>query len=86
MSVVIIGGKVFIEMPGNFRGQIGTPDLMVLFTATVSHKMIACALQEAARSNAAVERSHTSSSNALKNILSQYCPNDKVLLSKKCCG
>ena len=46
-------------------------DLFVLFTNTVSHKMVKCALDEAKRSNAKVIRCHTSSGNALNEILSQ---------------
>lgn len=42
---------------------------MVLFTSTVSHSMVRCAIKEAQRKNVEVVRSHTSSSNALKNIL-----------------
>lgn len=65
--------KVFVDMPGNFRGQIGRPDLLVLFTSTVSHKMASCALQEAAKNRTAVARSHSSSTCALKNILETHC-------------
>lgn len=61
--------KVFTQMPGNFRNQIGTPDLFVLFTNTVSHKMINMAVTEAKRQEADVIRCHTSSKSALKEIL-----------------
>ncbi|MDF2568073.1 MAG: hypothetical protein K0R90_1529 [Oscillospiraceae bacterium] len=71
--------KVFTQMPGNFKAQIGAPDLMILFTSTVSHKMVSCALQEASRNNAIIERSHSSSSFALKNILTQYCSDGAIL-------
>ena len=65
--------KIFTKMPGNFRNQIGSPDLMILFTNTVSHKMVCSALLEAQRNNARVERCHSSSSCALKNILEGHC-------------
>ena len=39
--------KVFTQMPGNFKSQIGKADLVVLFTSTVSHKMVHGAVQEA---------------------------------------
>ena len=42
--------KVFTQMPGNFRNQIGSPDLIILFTNTVSHKMVKCAVTEAEKS------------------------------------
>ena len=51
--------------------QLGQPDLFVLFTNTVSHKMVKTALDEAKRSNAKVVRSHTSSGAALTEILTQ---------------
>ena len=28
-------GKVFTQLPGNFKGQIGQADLIILFTSTV---------------------------------------------------
>lgn len=74
--------KVFTQMPGNFRAQIGSPDLMVLFTNTVSHKMVACALKEASRNNTEVERCHSSSSCALKSILDARFKNSETGRSK----
>ena len=38
--------KVFTHMGADFNKQIGCPDLLVLFTNTVSHKMVRCALDE----------------------------------------
>lgn len=61
--------KVFTQMSANLAKQIGRPDLMVLFTNTVSHKMVRCALDEAKRTNARVVRCHTSSKSALMEIL-----------------
>ncbi|MDO4327961.1 MAG: DUF2325 domain-containing protein [Lachnospiraceae bacterium] len=61
--------KVFTQMSANLSKQIGQPDLMVLFTNTVSHKMVRCALEEAKRTNARVVRCHTSSKSALTEIL-----------------
>ncbi len=66
-------GKVFTQLPGNFKAQIGQADLIILFTSTVSHIMATGAVQEAARNHITVERSHSSSSSALKRILGQYC-------------
>ena len=63
--------KIFTQMAGNLREQIGSPDLIVLFTNTVSHKMVRCAVQEAEKRNTQIVRSHTSSSNALQEILGQ---------------
>ncbi len=61
--------KVFTQVPKNLDKQIGNPDLLVLFTNTVSHRMVYCALNEAKRKNINVVRCHTSSANALKQIL-----------------
>lgn len=60
--------KVFTQMSGNLSKKIGTPDLVVLFTNTVSHKMVRCAVEEAGRCNAEIIRCHTSSKNALEDI------------------
>jgi hypothetical protein len=65
--------KIFTQMSGNLRDQIGSPDLIVLFTNTVSHKMVKCALTEAERCNVDVVRCHTSSGNALTEILVEKC-------------
>ena len=64
--------KVFTKMAGNLKEQIGCPDLMILFTATASHKMVYCAVAESEKKNITVERSHNSSSSALKGILEKY--------------
>ena len=44
-----------------------------LFTNTVSHKMVRCAVEEAGRCNAEIIRCHTSSKNALEDILETAC-------------
>lgn len=65
--------KVFTQMTGSLSNQIGNPDVVILFTNTVSHKMVRCALQEAEKCNAQIVRSHTSSGNALTQILNDCC-------------
>lgn len=65
--------KIFTQMSSKMREQIGCPDLIVLFTNTVSHKMVRCALAEAEKNNVEVVRSHTSSGNALTEILESVC-------------
>ena len=64
--------KVFTQMRDGLKNKIGSPDLMVLFTGTVSHKMVECARREARRQNLPIERSHSSSISALKNILDNH--------------
>ena len=60
-------------MSTKLGSQIGKPDLIILFTNTVSHKMAKCAVAEAKRSNAQIVRCHTSSGNALTEILENVC-------------
>ncbi len=64
--------KVFTQMESDFKKKIGSPDMMILFTNTVSHKMVYSALSEAKRCQARVERCHSSSLSALHQIL-QNC-------------
>ena len=61
--------KVLVKEKGNIKKKLGTPDLMILFTNTVSHKMVHCAVTEAEKCNANIVRCHTSSQNALTEIL-----------------
>lgn len=61
--------KIFTQMSGNLKDKIGSPDLLILFTNTVSHKMVQCALNEAGKCHADIVRCHTSSGAALNEIL-----------------
>ncbi len=61
--------KIFTQMASNLSTQIGTPDLIILFTNTVSHKMVRCALTMAEKCNINIVRCHTSSGRALNEIL-----------------
>ena len=65
--------KVFTQMAAGMDKQIGQPDLLVLFTNTVSHKMIRCALDEVDEGETQVVRCHTSSKTALEEILQEHC-------------
>ncbi len=64
--------KVFTQMSANFQTMVREPDLLILFTNTVSHKMIIGALQAVANEKTVIERSHRSSGSALKEILEIY--------------
>jgi hypothetical protein len=64
--------KVYTQMKGTLRNKIGSPDLLVLFTNTVSHKMISCAMGEIKGKDTVIARSHSSSMSALKSILDEY--------------
>ncbi len=61
--------KIFTRMKRGVKEKIGSPDLIILFTNTVSHKLVACANCEAKRCNAKVTHVHSSSLSALKNVL-----------------
>lgn len=65
--------KVFTKMAANLKTQIGQPDLIILFTSTVAHKMVYCALKEAERYDIRVKRSHSSSASALETMLQECC-------------
>ena len=47
--------KVFAKENGPIRKKIGNPDLLILFTNTVSHKMVLAAAQEAKLGLAGIE-------------------------------
>ena len=61
--------KVFTKMRDGLKNKMGSPDLLVLFTSTTSHKMVRCALTQTKGQTTKVARSHSSSISALKNIL-----------------
>lgn len=64
--------KIFTQMPARFEKVIGTPDGIVLFTSTVSHKMMHIAVKEAKRKNIPVIRSHSSSATSLVELLQEF--------------
>lgn len=64
--------KVYPKM-SNAMKNIGSPDLLVLFTNTMSHKMVRCAMNEAkGQKNLRIVYSHASSKAALRNILEEH--------------
>lgn len=65
--------KVFVKERSGFKKKLGSPDLMILFTNTVSHKMVNSAVTEAKRGKIPIARTHSSSAAALGNILKEYC-------------
>jgi hypothetical protein len=65
--------KIFTKENGTLKKKIGTPSLIILFTNTVSHRMVIVALDEARKNNIPVIRTHSSSASALCSILEEYC-------------
>ena len=64
--------KVFVNYNEAMKKKIGCPDLMVLFTSTVSHKMVRTALSKPKGTDTVIVRSHSSSMAALRNIMEQH--------------
>ena len=64
--------KVFTQPSTQLKKKIGSPDLLILFTNTVSHKMVKCALAATNNKPSNVVRSHSSSITALKEILEAH--------------
>lgn len=53
--------KVFTQMPTDFESKLGTPDLMVVFTNTCSHKMVNSVNQKSHKLDIPVARIHNAS-------------------------
>ena len=64
--------KIFVKENGPLRKKIGSPDLMIFFTNTVSHKIFNGAVEEAKKYNVPIERVHSSSASALKQTLTKF--------------
>lgn len=65
--------KVFVNEKGALKKKMGCPDLLILFTSTVSHRMVNSAVEGAKRNNVPIARVHTSSAAALNQVLLQHC-------------
>lgn len=65
--------KVFTKENGSLRKKVGTPDLLILFISTVSHKMALSVIQEAKKNRGPVARVMTSSGSALRAALTEHC-------------
>jgi len=61
--------KVYTQAERNLEGMIGSPDLIVLFTNPVSHKMAIIARKKAGLCGIALAQSHSGSGSALRSIL-----------------
>lgn len=64
--------KIFIKPTGGLKKKLGSPDLTIFFTSTMSHKMVQGAMSELKGQDTIIERCHTSSISALKNILEKH--------------
>lgn len=64
--------KVFTKARGGLRDKVGSPDLMIFFTDTMSHKMLLGALSELRGGNTIIEHCPSSSVSALRKVLEKY--------------
>lgn len=63
--------KVYTKTLAGLK-TIGRPDLMVIFTGTVSHTMVRSALREVRGGATRVARCHSSSLSALREVLCEH--------------
>lgn len=63
--------KVYLK-PSTCLKNIGSPDLLVLFTGTMSHKMLYRVLDAAKGQDIQIARSYTGSLSALRKILEDH--------------
>lgn len=64
--------RVYTKESGSLKRKLGSPDLLILFISTVSHKMVISVTQEARRNRVPVARVQSSSATALHGALSQW--------------
>ena len=64
--------KVIPKMGGTLKGRLGNPDLLVMFTDTISHKMVRNALSETRGQDTVVHRCRSSSISALRDVLESH--------------
>lgn len=64
--------KVFTKPRGGLRDKLGSPDLLVCFTDTMSHKMLNGAMCELRGQNTIIEHCRSSSLSALRTVLEKH--------------
>lgn len=65
--------KVYTKESSSMKKKMGNPDLLIVFTGTVSHKMMMSASKEAKDKNVPIAHVHSSSASALKSALAEIC-------------
>ena len=68
--------KIFTKPSGGLRKKMGSPDLMIFFTSTMSHKMLHHANEQAKKKNIRIARCPSSSMAALKNVLDSHAASE----------
>ena len=64
--------KVFAKPIGSLKNRLGSPDLLVCFTSTMSHKMLRSAMNELKGQDTVIAHCHTSSISALRGVLETH--------------
>ena len=64
--------KVFTKEAGSVAKKLGRADLLIIFTGTVSHKMMISAVDEVKRVGTKIARTHSSSAAALHTLLAEH--------------
>ena len=72
VSILPLSGQGLYQACGGLKNKLGDPDLTIFFTSTMSHKMVQSALRELKSCDTVIERCHTSSLSALRNILEKH--------------
>lgn len=67
--------KVFTQCPADFQNQIGHPDMIIVFTKTVAHKMLKAVSSKASKTGVSVKYCNSSSACALKECLTSHLQN-----------
>ena len=63
--------KVYTKEKGAIRKKIGSPDLLICFTGTVSHKMVNAAKALSKKEGFPIAHCHSSSVSALDRLLKE---------------
>lgn len=63
--------KVYTKEKGTIKKKIGTPDLLICFTGTVSHKMVKAAKALSKKEGFPIAHCHSSSVSALDQLLKE---------------
>ena len=64
--------KIFTQCPADFQNRIGTPEMIIIFTNTVAHKMLNVASKQAERTGTRIRYVNSSSASALQDVLSRH--------------
>lgn len=69
--------KIYTKASGAVRKKIGTPNYLILFTNTVSHKMVLGASEKAKKNHVPILRCGQSSVSALNNLMCSIAKGEK---------